>query len=72
MKDEYILGLALLIAIAAFYYFAVKKPSLSVQLMDSSGNLSAKGTAENPITSADIDAVTSLLTNLLTKKAQQA
>lgn len=71
MKDEYLLGGLLLIAIAAFYYFAVKKPSLSVQLMDSQGNLSVKGTKDNPITSADIQAVSDLLTNLLTKKAMQ-
>ena len=71
MKDEYILGGILLISIAAFYYFAVKKPSLSVQLMDSSGNLYAKGTEQNPITSEDIQSVMDLLTQLLTKKAQQ-
>jgi hypothetical protein len=72
MKDEYILGALLLVAIAAFYYFAVKKPTLSVQLMDSSGNLYTKGTKENPVTSADIQAVTDLLANLLTKKAAQS
>jgi hypothetical protein len=71
MKDEYILGGALLLAIGAFYYFAVKKPSLSVQLMDNNGNLYAKGTKENPVTTADIDAVTTLLTELLNKKAAQ-
>jgi hypothetical protein len=71
MKDEYILGGILLVAIGCFYYFAVKKPSLSVQLMDSSGNLYAKGSKDNPITTEDIQAVTDLLTNLLTLKAQQ-
>lgn len=71
MKDEYILGFLLLAAIATFYYFANKKPSLSVQLMDSTGNLYAKGSSQNPVTSNDIDAVTDLLTNLLAKKAAQ-
>lgn len=71
MKDEYILGIALLIAVGAFYYFATKKPSLSVQLMDSSGNLATKGTTENPVTSADIQAVSDLLNNLLILKEQQ-
>jgi hypothetical protein len=71
MKEDYILGGLLLVAIAAFYYFAVKRPTLSVQLMDSTGNLYGKGTKDNPITSSDIDAVASLLTNLLTKKAMQ-
>ena len=71
MKDEYILCALLVISLAAFYYFAVKKPSLSVQLTDGTGNLFAKGTKENPVTSGDIDAVTNLLTELLNKKAAQ-
>lgn len=71
MKDEYILALVLILTVGCFYYFAVRKPSLSVQLMDSSGNIASKGTALNPITSSDIQAVSDLLQNLLAKKAQQ-
>ena len=72
MKNEnYVIVGIVVIAIAAFYYFAIKKPTLSVQLMDSSGNLANKGTSSNPVTSADIQAVTQLLKNLLTIKASQ-
>ena len=71
MKDEYILAGVLVAVIAAFYYFSMKKPSLTVQLMDGSGNLYTKGTSDNPVTSADIQAVTDLLTTLINKKAMQ-
>jgi hypothetical protein len=71
MKDEFILGGLLIVAIGAFYYYATQKPSLSVQLMDNTGNLANKGTKENPVTSADIKAVSDLLSNLLRLKAQQ-
>lgn len=71
MKENYILGGLLLVAFGFFYYFATQKPSLSVQLMDSSGNLATKGTKDNPVTSADIQAVSDLLNNLLRLKAQQ-
>jgi hypothetical protein len=71
MKEDYILGGLLLIGIGAFYYFATQKPSLSVQLMDSQGNLATKGSPQNPVTTADIQAVSDLLKNLLTLKAQQ-
>jgi len=72
MKDESILVAILIVVIAAFYYFAEKKATLSVQLMDSSGNLSKKGSTDNPITSDDINAIQNLLCNLLTQKAAQS
>ena len=71
MKNEYILVLVLVLAVGAFYYFATRKPSLSVQLLDNQGNIAAKGTPENPVTSADIQSVTELLNRLLELKANQ-
>ena len=71
MKDEYILGGLLLVSLAAFYYFAQKKPTLAVQLLDQSGNTAQKGSPTNPVTSDEIAAVSDLLTKLLTLKASQ-
>ena len=71
MKDDNVLIVIAILMIAAFYYFAQKKPSLSVQLMDNSGNLAVKGSAQNPVTSDDILAVQTLLIDLINRKAAQ-
>jgi hypothetical protein len=71
MKDEFILGGLLIVALGAFYYFAQKKPTLAIQLLDGAGNTSEKGSPSNPVTANDITAVSDLLQRLLILKAAQ-